>query len=273
MSFFTDMANVDAGQILVNLTAQMTELSRAFREQSIVQSIKPFSGESIKYKDWIKSVNKAALLAELPDQRKRYLAFQTSSGAVADFCHRYLTDHPHATWEQFERELGNRFGEVEDPHCAFANLRKIRQRNGESVNVYCERLLEVAREAYQGQAGGLDNAQRQLIGFFIDGLLYDALKIKVMRDNPNTLAGALTSAQNEQNIRKRIAMRSGLRQGRPDLREGGTNNTRTEEPMEVDHSRVKGKCGKCQKWGHYAKDCRNKQVSVIGQEGSKNIGH
>ena len=39
-----------------------------------------------------------------------------------------------------------------------------------------------------------------MIGFFVDELYHDFLKMKVMCDNPNTFQGAVTVAMNEQNL-------------------------------------------------------------------------
>ena len=49
--------------------------------------------------------------------------------------------------------------------------------------------------------------QQQLINAFIDGLAYDYLKMKVMRENPQTLEGAVGIAMKEQNLRKRFNLR------------------------------------------------------------------
>ena len=49
--------------------------------------------------------------------------------------------------------------------------------------------------------------ESQLIGFFIDGLYYDFLCMKVMGEGPKTFQRAVQSALAEQNFRKRFNLR------------------------------------------------------------------
>ena len=44
-----------------------------------------FSGEVKGYKEWIKSVEKQALLTEANDNQTKLIAYRASSGAVSDF--------------------------------------------------------------------------------------------------------------------------------------------------------------------------------------------
>ena len=85
-------------------------------------------------------------------------------------------------------------------------LRKVKQKPGENVQVNAERLLALADDAFIGLAGPA--ADRQVIGLFIDGLTFDYMKMKVMRENPATLQAAITAAINE-HLRKRFDLRSG----------------------------------------------------------------
>ena len=66
-------------------------------------------------------------------------------------------------------------------------LRRIKQDKNKNVVIYAERLLNLAEDAFQGE--GLNVAEqapieRELVGYFTDGLCHDYLKIKVMRENP-----------------------------------------------------------------------------------------
>ena len=71
---------------------------------------------------------------------------------------------------------------------ALSLLRQVRQKAGESIQNYAERILSLAEEAYDNQGG--DAIKRQLIDIFVDGLLNDQLKMKILRDQPNTVQGA-----------------------------------------------------------------------------------
>ena len=59
----------------------------------------------------------------------------------------------------------------------------------------------------------------------------------------------------EQNLRKRFELRSSNRT------QGGASNG--PEPMEIDHMRRSGRCYKCNRSGHKAKDCRVRQLNLV----------
>ena len=99
---------------------------------------------------------------------------------------------------------------------------KVRQNAGENIQNYAERILSLAEEAYDNQRG--DAIERQLIDILFDGLLNDQLKMKLLRDRPNTLQGAVTTCTNEQNLRTRVQL-------------SYQSSNSTHRSMEVDHSR------------------------------------
>ena len=87
----------------------------------------------------------------------------------------------------------------------------------------------MAEEAYHNQGG--QAVERQLIDIFVDGLTNDQLKLKILRDQPGTLQGAIGIATNEQNLRARVQLSLNVQLN-------VTQHTRdTHTPMEVDHSR------------------------------------
>ena len=62
--------------------------------------------------------------------------------------------------------------------------------------------MSLVEEAFLGQGG--DVVEPQLIDTFVDGLVgNDALKMKILCDNPDTLLGAIAIATKEQNLRAR----------------------------------------------------------------------
>ena len=109
-------------------------------------------------------------------------------------------------------ELQSRFAEVIDKSYALGLLRQIRQERNENVQIYAVRLLNLAEDDFQGEGQNLAvlaPIERQLVGFFTDGLYYDYLKIKVMRENTEELRRAVAIAMAEQNLRKRFNLRKG----------------------------------------------------------------
>lgn len=237
-------------QVYQQLASQLNDLSKAFREQGLISGILTFEGDSKKYKEWVQAIEKVAMLAEMPENRKRLIAYQTATGTVAEFLGRFIKENPLGTWEECKRELAARFGELDDPQAYLSQLRNLKQKKEESVQIFAERLLSVAADAFRGEDLTIGPIQRQLIGYLVDGLYYDYLRIKIMRTNPNNLQAAVLAATQEQNIRKRLYLRS-------------NNNSRIEEPMEVDHSRFSLKCRKCGRKGHISDNCRTRPVNVV----------
>ena len=159
-------------------SAQLTNLSTAVSAQGVSQVVGLFDGDSSKYQDWIKSLEKYTLLSGGNGAKTKLLAYQTSRGAVSDYIHHYMTEHPDNTWEQLKGELNVHFAEVNDQHHAFTMLCKAQQHKAETVQVYAERLYALVQDAFEKTNKAL--VESQLIGFFIDGLYYDFLCMKVL---------------------------------------------------------------------------------------------
>ena len=250
---------------------QITGLTTAIGVQGVAQVIKKFKGDPKEYKDWVKAIEKYVLMSQIHRDRTKIVAFQSSEGPVSDFIQRYLTDNPAHNWDQLKAELRARFSEVTDPQHALYLLKHVKQNKDENVQVFAERLLTLATDAYEGQDGGLGAADMQLVGFFVDGLAHDFLKMKVMRENPATFQGAVSAAMKEQNLRKRFNLRTNYdedrrafpRQSSMAYQGGPRAPPRREEPMEIDHLRPSKKhCERCGHQGHQARDCRARWPSV-----------
>lgn len=121
--------------------------------------------------------------------------------------------------------------------------------------MYAEKLIALGDDAFLGQPA--DVKDRQLVGYFIDGLYHDYMKMKVMRENPVTLQLAVDIATREQNLRKRFNFRNGVTKV-------PVSQVSGEESMEVDHFRKRPRCYNCGKRGHLAKVCSSrKQVHAV----------
>ena len=120
---------------------------------------------------------------------------------------------------------------------------KIKQKTCESIQVYAERLVALSEDAFDNVGA----ADQQLIVFFINGLSHDYMKMKVMRVNPAMLQAAIAVANAEQNLGRRIDLRSGHQ---PQL-----TYDRSYEPMEIDHAQPK--YFRHHKQGHKPKECQS----------------
>ena len=70
--------------------------------------------------------------------------------------------------------------------------------------MHAKRLFALAQEAFAGQQGDLGPVESQMIGFLVDGLYHDFLKMKAMCENLNTFQGTVTTAMNEQTLCRRF---------------------------------------------------------------------
>ncbi|MEW8547733.1 MAG: hypothetical protein AB2693_29850 [Candidatus Thiodiazotropha sp.] len=229
-------------------------LSSVVQAQSVAAIVPRFDGTPTKFKAWIKALSKYGMLTACDDEKLKLLALQTSEGPLSDYIHRWLSANQDRPWADLRTELQSRFAEVIDKSYALGLLRRIRQEKDENVQIYAERLLNLAEDAFQGEGqnpGELAPIERQLVGYFTDGLYYDYLKIKVMRENPDELRRAVAIAMAEQNLRKRFNLRTGRQ-----LEE------RQIEPMEVSSARPRY-CRICRRQGHTAATCRLRQQQQV----------
>ena len=95
-----------------------------------------------------------------------------------------MKSNANVKWETLKEELSIRFLDVINKQL----LRHIKQKKNEKVQVYAERLLSLAEHA-----GSVSDMH--LVEYFIDGLYSDRVMLKVMRDNPTTMADAICSAR------------------------------------------------------------------------------
>lgn len=219
-----------ADQQIIEAVKGLSEKVESLNFNLGTSQIANFDGDSKTYKRWIKGIEKHAMLEGIPIEKVTYLAFKTSTGAVSDFIERYLKVNPRAEWGALKAELAKRFADISDAQHAFTLLRQVRQERNENVQVYAERLLSLAEQAYEG-AQDARVTEGQLVGFFTDGLYSDRLKIKVMRDDPKTLQEAINSARAEANLQQRFQLRTGRNYFAP--------NSNVGKPIEVDHFRYK----------------------------------
>ena len=109
----------------------------------------------------------------MPADQVKLILYQSSKGPVSDFLKRHLEANPIQNWDNVKVELRKRFAEVTDHQYALSLLRKVKQKQKESIQVYAEWLLAISEGAFDDMTA----ANQQLIGFFIDSLLHDYMKM------------------------------------------------------------------------------------------------
>lgn len=161
-------------------------------------------------------------------------------------------------------------------------MRRTRQNSNESVQLFAERLLQIAEDAYSKDRLKDPLVQQQLVDIFCDGLTFDYLRMKILRENPKDLESAIQIAMREQNLRQRLAIRgsnmteivqsndngrtlSNFDTTLPLLKDRADNltsiETRHVEPMEIDHAR-NSRCFKCKQTGHRARFCPQNKPQI-----------
>ena len=246
------------GQILTALETTLTNFNTTLSQQGISTLIPNYDGQTTKCREWLAAVDKYGDIHRFSDEKKINAAFLTARSSAEDFIRRWRVGTPAAqqTWANLSAALVNHFGAVVDSNHALDLLRKIRQGPQENVCLYGERLFLLSKDAYSAaemaDPTSYALAQRQLVSYFTDGLQDRATKLRIMRQAPADLNGALAIARDEMNLMRRFELRNGPSYRRP------TESGQTIEPMEVNQVRTRT-CHSCGKAGHMARDCSRRQ--------------
>ena len=86
-----------AAQAFLNIQLEFANVSQALTTQGVSTSVLKLDGNSKNYREWIKTIEKYVILAGIPDDRKKMIAYQSSSGAVNGFIQRYMAANPRNT--------------------------------------------------------------------------------------------------------------------------------------------------------------------------------
>ena len=224
-----------------NLQTTLGRLQNSVASHGAVQGIKVFDGKREEFRPWIKHVEKNAFLAGIDEIGVKKLAFQTSSGAPSEFIKRNIKETPAQTWGELKTELGKRFGEISTYEVAIAKIKHIRQNEKETVQTYAERIMVEVEDWPSVNETETVFMNKQLINLFVDGLNSDAIKLKIMRQEPKLLRDAIDFAVKEENFKRDVNLRLSRSVG-ADSHSTGHRNEKKEwddEEMEIDHLRHK----------------------------------
>ena len=95
------MAEPSVTEVFQALNNELINVSNALTAQGISTIVVKYDGSPENYREWIKAIEKYATLVNIPDERKMSIAYQSASGAVSGFIHRFMEANPHNTWGHF----------------------------------------------------------------------------------------------------------------------------------------------------------------------------
>ena len=142
-------------ELFEGLSGVIGTLATNVGAQGVGTKIEVYSGEPKGFKEWIKSIEKYALLTNVDGAQTKHIAYQASKGAVSDLIHQYITANPNNTWNQLKNELSVRLSEIQDSQHTLTLLRQTKQKPRETVQVYAKRLFALSQEAFVEQKGVL----------------------------------------------------------------------------------------------------------------------
>ena len=246
---------IPSGNLVTAVADEVKLIVKEFRASRVCQQIKPFEGNPRDFKTWIRNLDRAKLTLDLSDNKAKLLAFETSQGYISDSIERHLKILEKSgeleSWDLFKSGLQKKFAEVINPAHAMTVLRGTKQQRGESVALFAEKLISLAKDAYGDTLPTLPRESYtlidlQVVAVFSDGLNDKAIRARVIRGKPQNMDDAIKLATEEQSFRKMLGY-------------GSYNEMGSEpEPMEIDHLR-RAKCFECGHIGHRAKHCPNER--------------
>ena len=124
-------------EIFDGLRQELENVSQALPTQGVNQAIPNFDGTPSKFKQWVKAIDKYAILAALSNDKEKLVAYQTSTGAVSGFIERYISSNQNCTWTDVRAELAQRFAEIYDFRMAFSMLKFVKTRKTRNTSFLC----------------------------------------------------------------------------------------------------------------------------------------
>jgi hypothetical protein len=193
-------------EVQTNQLLELTKIVNVLARTASVDSVSKYRGEPAKFRLWIKEIDKTVRVSKLLPEEAVAIAYQSAVGPPSDYIGRYLEAHQPAYWPELKLELQTHFAEVSDPQHALYVLRKITQ-GKENAQVFGERVVELAEDAWPGQNLNAPLIQAQVVDVFIDGLGDKLIAKKVLRAATGTLLEAIRAATREQDWSRRFELR------------------------------------------------------------------
>ena len=219
--FVTEMMRGFAGEF----TKALSSVTSSVLTSSYLSNIRALGeNDAHRFDAWAGDLEKYFLVADPTEQEKCRVALLTSKGSVGSLIRRLITGNAQLTWDDLKLRLREHYGLERDPHQYLVELARIQQYPQERLEVYLERILNLAERAYGGDRRQDPLVQKQVKDFFVEGLRDPEIKLAVIRADPATLDRAYNLARGESKLRARVVMSPHRSEDFP-------------QPMEVCHAR------------------------------------
>ena len=83
-------AQAELVHLLRNVAHEISGVHTTIGAQGVAKFIPSYDGDPKQCKEWLKSIEKYAVLTQMGEDLRKLVAYQASKGAVSDFVKRYL---------------------------------------------------------------------------------------------------------------------------------------------------------------------------------------
>ena len=204
-------APIQAAVPAINLAALSQSLGKIQLDNRIKllkSNVRVFNGEGERrFQDWLSDMTRVVTVNAATDEEMRMLTMATLADVAADFVSRGIGVNPNLTWEEIKTKMIARYSDDADATVARQKLKKMEQKESETVQNFGERLFKQAKLAYPNvQIGGDPIVQSILIEILANGAKDYAIGRALTRKKPQTLDRALEIAAAEQALQRSCKM-------------------------------------------------------------------
>jgi len=249
---------------------------RAFKQS--LNHLPRYSGETGSFRDHLQCYRDWALIEEVLDPRRQKMAlvFSLKGAARNRIRHAGINSTPFnnaATCEQYIEYLLGVFEPDSEKQVARMEFSAYKQQASEDMGQYLSTKLDLLSTAYPTGDGQPEPPFSMVYSAVINGLFNRVVKRLVVRKQPTTVE-ELRQACLEAVSSERYAFLNGFGESssldgltaitRGNLRNNQITTSDGVVPMEIDAMTVRGNCRVCQKPGHWARECPQKNKQLVG---------
>lgn len=187
----------------------MNNISTQLEINDIISKIPTFSGQNAaNYRAWRKQLLSAASEHDpVDDALMRKLVSRTVTESASDFWQEIKRANPNITWAEIQTAFRDRFANFVDRQIALQKLTKLKQEKKQTLHSFANKIVEIAREAYDDADYATAIVTRQLRDIFIDGLKCHKTSQILIRDEVADLPAALNRAVRQDLLKQTYRLR------------------------------------------------------------------